>query len=56
MIRIAVSLEAYKAIAANLPLGSVAIEPQLNAKGERLIWLEERWVDRLDAMRQPAES
>jgi hypothetical protein len=27
-----------------------------NAKGERTVWLEEVWVDRLGAMRGPGES
>jgi hypothetical protein len=41
MIRIAVSP------AASLPSGSVGYEPQTNAKGERLVWLESAVVDRL---------
>jgi len=40
MIRIAITPAAFAAIAATLPLGSVGYEPQTNAKGERLIWLE----------------
>ena len=35
---------------------TVANEPEPNAKGERLIWLEEIWLNKLDAMRQPSES
>jgi hypothetical protein len=38
MIRIAITVEAFEAIARTLPLGSVAYEPDLNAKGERLVW------------------
>jgi hypothetical protein len=53
VIRIAISREAYDAIYATLLLGSVAVEPEANAKGERLIWLDDRWVDRLAAMRGP---
>jgi hypothetical protein len=34
----------------------VAYEPQLSAKGERLIWTEEIWRNKLDAMRKPGES
>jgi hypothetical protein len=56
MIRVAISIEAYDAITATFPLGSVAVEPYYNAKGERLIWLDEVWVDRLAAMRGPSES
>jgi hypothetical protein len=39
-----------------LPLGSVAYEPEPNAKGERVIWLEEVWLSKLNAMRKPGES
>ena len=46
----------FDAIAATLPLCSVGYEPQLNAKGERLIWLEAAVADCLMAMRGPAES
>ena len=56
MIRIAITVEAYEAIVATLPLGTVAYEPEPNAKGERLIWLEEIWLNKLDAMRRPDES
>jgi hypothetical protein len=34
-----------------MPLGSFGFERDLNAKGERTVWLEEVWVDRLGAMR-----
>jgi hypothetical protein len=51
MIRIAMSAKAFDAIAATLRLGSVGFEPQLNAKGERLVRLEAAIVDRLGAMR-----
>ncbi len=47
MIRIAITAEASEAIAATLPLGSVGYEAQLNAKGERLVWLEATVIDRL---------
>jgi hypothetical protein len=56
LIRIAVTPAAFEAIAATLPLGSVGYEPQTNAKGERMIWLEASVVDRLMAMRGPGES
>ena len=39
MIRIAITPAACEAIAATLRLGSVSYEPQLDAKGQRLIWL-----------------
>ena len=56
MVRIAISVEAFEAIARTLPLGSMGYDPQLNEKGERLIWLEAAMVDRLGAMRGPGES
>ena len=56
MIRIAITVEAYEAIAATLPLGSVGYEPQLNAKGERLVWIEQTWGNKLGAMRKRGES
>jgi hypothetical protein len=37
-------------------LGSVAVELEANERGERLIWLEETWVDRLHSLRGPGES
>jgi hypothetical protein len=51
MIRIARSVEAYAAIAATMPVGSVAVEPEVDAKRERHIWLEQGIVNRLRALR-----
>jgi hypothetical protein len=31
-------------------------EPEINAKGARLIWLEERWLDKLNAVCGPGGS
>jgi hypothetical protein len=56
MIKIAISVEAFEAIASTLPLGSVAYEPELDAKGERHIWLEPAVLARLRAMRGRGES
>jgi hypothetical protein len=56
MICIAISVEAYEALVATLPLGTVAYEPEPNAKDERLIWLDDIWLNKLDAMRKPGES
>jgi hypothetical protein len=56
MIRITISAAAYEAISATLPLGSVAVEPEASERGERTVWLEEVWVNRLVAMRGPGES
>jgi hypothetical protein len=47
---------AFEAICAGLPIGSTAHEPDLDQKGERLIWLEDAMADRLAVMRRPGES
>jgi hypothetical protein len=39
VIRIAITVEAYKAIVATMPLGSVGYEPELDARGKRYVWL-----------------
>jgi len=56
MIRIAITVEAFEAIVATLSFGTVAYELEPNANGERLIWLEEVWINKLDAIRMPGES
>jgi hypothetical protein len=56
VIRIAITAEAFDAIAATLPLGTVSFENKTNERGERLVWLEPRMVDKLRAMRGPGES
>jgi hypothetical protein len=56
MIKIAITAEAFEAIAATLPLGSVGYENTVNEQGQRLIWLDKAVVDRLRAMRGPGES
>ena len=56
MIKIAITIEAFEAIARTLRLGSVGYENTTNERGERLIWLERAVVDRLAAMRGPSES
>jgi hypothetical protein len=59
MIRIAISAAAFDAIAATLPLGTVAFEPtgaRGGAKGERLIWLDPDVVNKLRTLRGPGES
>ncbi len=52
MIRIAISPAAFDAVAATLPVGSMAVEAEANERGERYVWLEERWLNKLDAMRR----
>jgi hypothetical protein len=56
MIKIAISVEAFEAIARTLPLGSVGYEAEPNEQGERTVWLEEAMADRFGAMRGPGES
>ena len=56
MIRIAITEAAYEAIARTLALGTVACEPQPNENGERVIWIEERWLDKLNSIRRSGES
>jgi hypothetical protein len=56
MIRIAVTAEAFDAIAKNLPLGSVAYEGQPNEKGEWVVFLDDRMADKLWVMHQPGEG
>jgi hypothetical protein len=51
MIKIAILQAAFESIARTLPFGSVGYENAVNEKGERLIWLEPRGVDRLRALR-----
>jgi hypothetical protein len=38
MIKIAVTAEAFAAVEATLPLGTVGVEPKPNEMGEREIW------------------
>jgi hypothetical protein len=56
VVRIAVTAETFDAIAATLPLGNVGYEAELNEKGERQIWIERPWLNKLDAMRGPGDS
>jgi len=56
MIRIAITAEAYEAIAATLALGSIGYEVEPAATSERFVWVEEVWANKLGAMRGPGES
>jgi hypothetical protein len=56
VIRIAITDEAYAAIERTLPIGTVAFEPARALRGQRVIWLEPRIVDKLRALRGPGES
>jgi hypothetical protein len=56
MIRIAVTAEAFDAIAATLLLGSAGFERHPADDGQRLVWLEPHVVNKLRALRGPGES
>jgi hypothetical protein len=56
MVRIAISQTAFEAIAKTLPLGSVGYENAVNEKGERLISIERRMLDKLNSYRRAGES
>ena len=56
MIKIAISTEAFAAIVATMPLGTVAFEQDLNGMGQRRVWLAVAVADRLSAMRRADES
>jgi hypothetical protein len=56
MARIAITAEAYDAIACTLALGTVVVEPQPSENGERLIWIEERRLDKLNSIGRSGES
>ena len=56
MIKIAISVEPFEAIARTLPLESVAVQADPTEQGQRHVWLEEVWVNRLGATRRPGES
>ena len=55
MIRITITAAAFDAIAATLP-SSVGVEAKRAPNGDRYVWLEPRFVDRLRALRGPVES
>ena len=56
MIRIAISAEAFEAIASTLPFDSVGYENAVNERGERYLRPAPTVVNRLRAMRGPGES
>ena len=56
MVRIAITQAAFDAIASTLPPGSTGYENAVNDKGERLVWLERRMLDKLNSYRRPGES
>jgi hypothetical protein len=57
LVRIAIMAEAFDAIAAAPPLAAyVTFEDEITANDERLVWLEQAVLDRLNAKRAPGES
>jgi hypothetical protein len=56
LIRIAITAEAFTAIAGTLPLGSNMVEPQPTVDGGRFIWLERFALSKLDSLRRPGED
>jgi len=55
-VAFAISPAAFEAIASTLPFGSAGFEREPDAKGDRQVRLEPKFVDRLRAMRGPGES
>jgi hypothetical protein len=56
MIKIAITVGAFDALASTLPIGSVASAKNFDAKGEFHVWLEPAAVDRLRFLRGAGES
>ncbi len=56
VIRISITPAAFDAIADTLPLGSVAVEPEANANGERQVWVDVSVANKLSAMRGHARA
>ena len=56
MIRIAISAEAFDAIAAVLPSGNVLYEHERTAQGGCLVWLDESVVNNLKRLQGPRDE
>jgi hypothetical protein len=56
VIKIAITVQTFDALASTLPLGSVAYAKNLYAKGECHVWLAPTVVNRLTAMRKRGKS
>jgi hypothetical protein len=56
MIRIAITAEAFDALAATLPLGSIGFERHPADDGQLLVWLKPAVVNKLRYLRAPGES
>jgi hypothetical protein len=56
VIKIAITVETFDALASTLPFGTGTYEKNLDAKGECPLWLEPMVVDRLRFLRGQGES
>ena len=56
MIRVSITSAAFDVIGATLPVGSAAYGPQRTAQGGYFIWVERSWLNKLGALRHPAEG
>jgi hypothetical protein len=56
MVRIVITEEEFEAIKATMPLGSVGFEKEVDANGERTIWLATNVLDQLTFLRVPRKS
>ena len=56
MIRIAVTLRAYRAIKATLPEGSVVYPPERDGRGRYLLWIDGGTANGLSVQRRLGES
>ena len=56
VISISITVEAYAAIKATLPVGADSFPPQPDGRGNVRLWLDRQFVDRLAQMRGPGES
>jgi hypothetical protein len=56
MVRIAISAEAFEAIAAMLASGNVLHERERTAQGGYLVWLDETVVNNLERLRGPRDE
>jgi hypothetical protein len=54
MVKITITPQAFAALAATLPLGSVAVEPERAPDGSVGIWLDHATLAKLKAMRSPS--
>jgi hypothetical protein len=56
VIRIAITAEAFDAVAAMLPSGNVLYERDRTARGGYFVWLDESVVNNLERLRGPRDE